>query len=308
MHVRARAGARKRAVVVVTALAVIGTLAPAATAKVVQHEPKPKRVPPPRTGLIVSACKFSHRSNDDPIVYPGFVGASHAHDFFGNVTTDANSTVDSLQGQGSTCAVAGDTAAYWAPVLDVNGVAVRPTQIFAYYSVFGNDPVHTLPIGLKMIAKGAANVRFSCFRHSMPTAAYTHLPPCTPDEMMSIGINFPSCWDGVHLDSEDHMSHMAYPSYGVCPAGYPVKVPRLAIWVMYKAPPRGAQVTLSSGGLDTAHADYVNSWNQQTLSTLEHFCLDGHRECYKEMGRILRELRLPHNKLADMLIPAPPTD
>jgi hypothetical protein len=29
-------------------------------------------------------CRFSHTNNDDPIVYPGEPGRSHAHTFFGN--------------------------------------------------------------------------------------------------------------------------------------------------------------------------------------------------------------------------------
>jgi hypothetical protein len=37
---------------------------------------------------------------------------------------------------------------------------------------------------------------------------------------------FPSCWDGVNLDSADHKSHMAYPiqnyNGGDCPSSHPV--------------------------------------------------------------------------------------
>lgn len=39
---------------------------------------------------------------------------------------------------------------------------------------------------------------------------------------------FPSCWDGVNLDSADHKSHMSYPVQAVdsgdCPASHPKKV------------------------------------------------------------------------------------
>ncbi len=305
MHAGAHRATRGRLVIVAVAVALVGALAPAASAKVTAKHRAAPRKPLPRTGLIVSACRFSHRSNDDPIVFPALAGVSHSHDFFGNVTTDASSTYASLEGRSTTCGVAGDTAAYWAPTLFVNGVAARPAGMLAYYAVFGHQPVHTLPMGLEMVAKGSASVRFSCFRHQMPTAAYVHMPTCKPGELMSVGVNFPSCWNGTDLDSPDHRSHMAYASFGVCPAGYPVVVPRLAIWITYKAAPRGAQITLSSGGLDTAHADYVNAWDPHTLSTLERFCLAGHRECYKAMGRVLRNLRLAHNSLA-ATVSAPP--
>ena len=41
-------------------------------------------------------CDYSHMAEDDPIVYPGAPGASHLHVFFGNTSTNANSTVKSL--------------------------------------------------------------------------------------------------------------------------------------------------------------------------------------------------------------------
>ena len=44
-------------------------------------------------GQFVVECGYSHSAPDDPIVYPGQPGMSHEHDFFGNVTTDADSTL-----------------------------------------------------------------------------------------------------------------------------------------------------------------------------------------------------------------------
>jgi hypothetical protein len=41
-------------------------------------------------------------------------------------------------------------------------------------------------------------------------------------------VYFPSCWDGVNLDSSDHKSHVAYPNQtydnGPCPASHPVRL------------------------------------------------------------------------------------
>ena len=47
---------------------------------------------------------------------------------------------------------------------------------------------------------------------------------------------FPSCWNGVDLDSANHSTHVAYPSeikYGQCPDGYPVKLPILFYEIIY---------------------------------------------------------------------------
>ncbi len=87
--------------------------APAASG---QEEPSP-------TGAnFVVRCGFSHRAQVDPIVDFGKT-ADHMHDFFGNTTTSANSTLESLRvaasrsDHGTTCeprpgTTFGDTATY----------------------------------------------------------------------------------------------------------------------------------------------------------------------------------------------------
>src|ERR671921_2539635 len=57
---------------------------------------------------FVVKCPFSHQKQVDPIVNPGEPGtpeakAFHMHDFFGNTTTDSNSTLESLRAGGTTC-------------------------------------------------------------------------------------------------------------------------------------------------------------------------------------------------------------
>src|SRR3712207_8279726 len=49
----------------------------------------------PEASFVVR-CDSSHRNSDDPIVYPGAPGAAHSHDFFGNSSTNAHSTHESL--------------------------------------------------------------------------------------------------------------------------------------------------------------------------------------------------------------------
>src|SRR5215207_9899843 len=58
-------------------------------------------------------CRFSHRNTDDLIVFPAQPGRSHDHTYFGNTTTSASSTDESLRAAGATtCLRRGDTAAY----------------------------------------------------------------------------------------------------------------------------------------------------------------------------------------------------
>ncbi|KAM0720429.1 hypothetical protein Q7P37_004565 [Cladosporium fusiforme] len=56
------------------------------------------------------------------------------------------------------------------------------------------------------------------------------MPPTLDGERLSGHVRFPSCWDGVNLDSDDHFSHMSYPDPdlhgdtqgGMCPSSHPV--------------------------------------------------------------------------------------
>jgi hypothetical protein len=51
-------------------------------------------------------------------------------------------------------------------------------------------------------------------------------------------ITFPTCWDGVNIDTPDHKSHVAYPTLGntdsdpdagTCPETHPVKIPQVML-------------------------------------------------------------------------------
>ena len=66
------------------------------------------------------------------------------------------------------------------------------------------------------------------------TAHLKKCPTCTPvrqqittlvNTWLELHVNYPDCWDGEHLDSSDHTSHMAQSRDYVCPASHPVKVP-----------------------------------------------------------------------------------
>jgi hypothetical protein len=88
---------------------------------------------------------------------------------------------------------------------------------------------------------------------------------------LELHVNYPDCWDGEHLDSPDHKSHMAHSRDYVCPASHPVKVPLIRLMIRYPiVDARG--VTLASGGQLTGHADFVNAWDQRVLERLVDEC------------------------------------
>ena len=223
-------------------------------------------------GYFAIACGFSHRNQDDPIVFPGLRGRSHDHTYFGNTSTNAFSTPASLRAAGTTsCRFRRDTAAYWAPTLFVQGRAVQPRGALVYYVRRTFEAVRPFPAGLKMIAGNAAAraaqdrgvTSWSCSRRSTLSST---IPTCA-EGSLRLQVNFPNCWDGSRLDSQDHKGHMAYSTDGVCPNTHPVEVPALTILIHYGiSNVTGAE--LSSGGQFSGHADFVNAWNQTRLSAL----------------------------------------
>ena len=98
-------------------------------------------------------------------------------------------------------------------------------------------------------------------------------------------MKFPDCWDGIHLESLDHKSHMAYSrrpnrlrTRRVCPSTHPRVMPQITMEVRY--PTSGGPLTrLASGAMNTAHGDFMNAWKQQQLERLVRRCLNADRYC-----------------------------
>ena len=76
--------------------------------------PLPASAAPDVVGAFRFVCSAGQVLNDDPIVYPGQPGKSHAHQFYGNTSANASSTYSSLRSNGqSTCMSPLNRSAYW---------------------------------------------------------------------------------------------------------------------------------------------------------------------------------------------------
>ena len=210
------------------------------------------------------------------IVFPGQAGRSHDHTYFGNRSTSASATPDSLRAAGtSSCLRRGDTAAYWVPTLLSAGQPVTPLGATVYYVRRTREPVQAFPPGLEMIAGTSTATApqdqritsWSCA--GQPETRSSTIPTCSTGgrSALVLHVRFPNCWDGAHLDSADHKSHMAYSVEGQCPDSHPVETPALALNVRYPAV-QSAGASLSSGGQYSGHGDFVNAWNQERLQRL----------------------------------------
>ena len=249
-----------------------------------------------------SNCLFSHGSNDDPIVFPRQPGRSHAHTFFGNVSTNANSSLASLRTAATTCRLRADRAAYWIPTLYERGREVRPFKAQFYYLMRGYAQIRPFPPGLRMIAgdSGAVTpqsrrvVYWACGAGGgVRMAPTSDIPTCRPARSLNhrlektfleLHVNYPDCWDGRRLDSPDHRSHMAHSTDYVCPASHPVKLPLIRLNVQYPTT-GGSGLMLASGGQFSGHADFFNAWDQATLARLV-------RECFADRcNDAIRQLR-----------------
>ncbi len=237
---------------------------------------------------FVSGCRFSHRNNDDPIVFPGQPGKSHDHTFIGNNTTNAFSTLGSLIGASSSCRRAGDTAAYWVPTLiSGSGTMILPRAASVYYRRHTLAPVQAFPAGFELIAGNSKATTPQSLKVTSwncgPLAGVrpqSTIPTC-PDagtRGLALHVQFPNCWDGRNLDSPDHQSHMAYSVRGRCPADHPVALPALQVNIRYPSA-GGSGLVLASGGQYSGHADFFNAWNQATLEQLVSGCLNALRHC-----------------------------
>ena len=231
-------------------------------------------------------CRFSHRNQDDPIVFPAQRGRSHDHTYFGNRSTNAASTPASLRAAGQTsCRLRADTAAYWAPTLLGRDGPIRPVGAVVFYVRRTTEEVRAFPPGLQMIAGSAAartaQSRAVTFWSCGPAGRGTRsssIPTCAGGRRsdLHLHVNFPNCWDGERLDSRDHQNHMAYSTDGACPGTHPVEVPALSLVIDYGIA-GGTGLELSSGGQLSGHADFVNAWNQPTLQALVDRYLNGSR-------------------------------
>jgi hypothetical protein len=245
---------------------------------------------------------WTHLAFDDPIVFPGQPGRSHLHMFFGNALVTANTTSRNIRSQCRSGAAGGtaNCSGYWMPALmNAAGEVLAPDGSGFYYKagyqVSTNNAV-VPPQGLAMIEGnmlGAPNnslnngdYGWSCnFQGSS-----RGIPDCPAGGILSVALNFPTCWNGRDLGWEgDHKSHMARGQGGRCPASHPVQIPTITLNAEWRVPSGGTRglrlssdmysVSDSARGGHSMHADWIMGWDPAIMQRFLDNCNNAEIDC-----------------------------
>ena len=198
-------------------------------------------------------------------------GAQHTHDYAGNEGTNFASEDETLEESSTTCTNGDRSPIFWPVLRDLRGVGpdvgadggsldgnvgsfIEPSSVDYTFHGHGTRRTEAMPLNIALVtgsAKAAttggegSNAKFTCTgsrpAHDRP------LPdvPATGSSLQRV-YDFPSCWNGQDLDSEDHATHIQYPDEnGECDEDL-VPVPALRITVTYEDPPPGRQFAIDS--------------------------------------------------------------
>jgi Domain of unknown function (DUF1996)/F5/8 type C domain len=234
-------------------------------------------------------CSVTRDLPDDPIVYFGQPGASHQHTFMGNTTTNASSTLTSLQAGGTSCRAPGDRSGYWMPSMYNGSQAVTPVgpQVIYYKTnLIDYTSVRPFPPGLRFVVGSptanaaeflAASVEGWECGESFHNSDFP--PTCPAGTQLNVRYQAPSCWDGKYLDTPDHKSHMAYPVNGRCTTQHPVALPMIEFKMAFPVSGDLSAVRLASGRGFSFHYDFFNAWDPATQAALVNHCVVGGLQC-----------------------------
>jgi hypothetical protein len=279
-------------------------------------KPTTEQAPVKSEGAFRISCLPSHMNNDDPMVFPNQQGATHHHTYYGNTSVDYKTNLDSVATTGNSTCNGGtmNRSAYWHPtMIDTSTNApVLPDQGVIFYYKNGWVPANLVtvpPAKLRMLAGNpravnaseASAAKYVCINYATQNSNgmpwQKTIPNCGTDTYLQMVVEFPQCWDGLNLDSPNHKDHMAYPGpdFGTanrCPTSHKVPIPVITLNMNYKIQYNGQAAkwrlasdnyaNTSPGGY-SGHADWVNGWDQPTLTGIVRNCLNPSKDAHAHL-------------------------
>jgi hypothetical protein len=280
---------------------------------------------PATQAFFLAPCWPLTEQRLDPIVSPAEVG-SHAHVITGGSAFAPVMGYNDTQASDCTsCMVNGDFSNYWVPGMyhdngdgTYDSVAQHGSASMYYLNektrLGSGEKMESFPVGLRMLAgtpekrsRGQTMedlaVNYKCLNYQGQPSDHKGFPEQNCPDGVRAEITFPSCWDGKNLDSEDHKSHMAYPTTtfeaGACPPTHPHHLVVLKTeWIFetFKYQWSGKQPFVWSHGDPTGHgfhADFLMGWDYDLLAGAVEDCQNPSgriEDCPNFAGRI------PQNK------------
>ncbi|GIE04197.1 hypothetical protein Adu01nite_55470 [Paractinoplanes durhamensis] len=174
------------------------------------------------------------------------------------------------------------------------GKILRPVSVLIEYRGNATGKVTPMPKFLRELtgdakptSRGPANARATWTCSGFADRLADKYPICPAGRRVQRVQDFPGCWDGKNIDSENHRSHVAFadPRSGACPAGF-VAIPQLRITVSYAIPrdvqERG-QYALDSFPEEnhnpfSDHNDFVNVNSDRQMTKIAA-CINAGRRC-----------------------------
>ena len=160
-----------------------------------------------------------------------------------------------------------------------------------------SETLYAFPPGFRMLAGNpilrsnqgtleSQAITFACLDYSNPTPQTGYLPNKNCPDGLRSQVFFPSCWDGVNVDSSDHKSHVAYPSgvdNGDCPSTHPVRLISIFYEVTWSVDDfkdlwwatNGSHPFVFAMGDPTGygfHGDFLNGWDVNVLQQAVENC------------------------------------
>mmetsp|Transcript_6233 Transcript_6233/g.7898 ORF Transcript_6233/g.7898 Transcript_6233/m.7898 type:complete len:446 (-) Transcript_6233:149-1486(-) len=220
----------------------------------------------------------------DPIINPNCL-SDHVHTFYGANKMRPETTFQDLRNaDGNTGNAEENKSLYWHPTVYKleNGIYRKADIYFASaYYIWVTGEATAFPDGFKMVAgfQGVDEARatFECVGCADPSddgCVYSFFPEEECEEL-EVSMAFPTCWDGVNIDSEDHMSHVAYDTEGgnfagECPAGFDTKIPEIQLF--FRIVPYTGGTHIFADGTNFFHADYFSGWDSAFLQDVLDNC------------------------------------
>lgn len=174
------------------------------------------------------------------------------------------------------------------------GGIVRPAKVLIEYRGNPTGKVVAMPRFLRALtgdakptSRGPANARATWTCSGFNDRLSAKYPICPPGSQVQRVHDFPGCWDGQNIDSDNHRRHVAFADQatGACPQNFQA-IPQLRITVSYDIP-RDAQIN-GRYALDSFpeenhnpfsdHNDFINVNSARTMQRVTT-CINIGKRC-----------------------------